>query len=536
MSEQPFKLIWEAEWNDIVCADYPLTPKIWIDESIRPLVGTKVDTLLYNLCSSDAYCCGLESGEILCDEFDIVSDAWVWRYRENTKKLIDADANPPKLACEYGHRLGLKVIPIVRMNDPHDQFYKYEASKFKMANPHLLLGYTGPDWQPPWGTGFRKHPNPESLDAINWGMFDFAHKEVRDHKMAIIEEFITRFDNDGMALDFERDPRYFKLFGNEDNLKLITDIVRQTRQLLDRVSKQRGRPMYLHVRVLPDLNTCWQRGLDVRAWVNEGLVDAVCPGVGDMTFTLDLQPWLELVDGHDCWIYPCSNHWKRTEVTRAWAKLMYQRGAHGLQLFNYGNMLFGHDKNTPPPTQERRSTVWLDDLHPDYFRVLHEIHDPKVLRYLDCDYKFDSHPRESNIGARGGQNQRIYRAIDAIVLPIDLSIGSHIIPFGFAEDLESARQQILSPKVTMRLNLHNYTQPDEFDVSVNNQLLPTETRTAQAQYIMDNFTWITYPLLPEVLNNGENELKVDVKHLNPGIEGAPRLDHVEIQVRYNNLV
>ena len=35
---------------------------------------------------------------------------------------------------------------------------------------------------------------------------------------------------------------------------------------------------------------------------------------------------------------------------------------------------------------------------------------------------------------------------------------------------------------------------------------------------------------------GENELKVDVKHLNPGIEGAPRLDHVEIQVRYNNLV
>ena len=59
----------------------------------------------------------------------------------------------------------------------------------------------------------------------------------------------------------------------------------------------------------------------------------------------------------------------------------------------------------------------------------------------------------------------------------------------------------------MRLNLHNYTQPDEFDVSVNNQLLPTETRTAQAQYIMDNFTWITYPLLPEVLNNGRKRVE-----------------------------
>ena len=47
-------------------------------------------------------------------------NSWVWRYRENTKKIIEAEANPPKLAVEYGHRLGLKVIPIVRMNDPHD--------------------------------------------------------------------------------------------------------------------------------------------------------------------------------------------------------------------------------------------------------------------------------------------------------------------------------------------------------------------------------------------------------------------------------
>jgi dTDP-4-amino-4,6-dideoxygalactose transaminase len=80
----------------------------------------------------------------------------------------------------------------------------------------------------------------------------------------------------------------------------------------------------------------------VRIWVKEGLVDAIAPGAGYMTVTLDLEPWLDLVEGRDCWIYPCSNHWKKTEVTRAWAKLMYQRGAHGLQLFNYGHMLHGH--------------------------------------------------------------------------------------------------------------------------------------------------------------------------------------------------
>ena len=85
--------------------------------------------------------------------------------------------------------------------------------------------------------------------------------------MAIIEEFITRWDNDGVALDFDRDPRYFKEFGKAENAALITDMVRQTREILDRVSSERGRPMYLHVRVVADIDTCWQRGMDVRTWV-----------------------------------------------------------------------------------------------------------------------------------------------------------------------------------------------------------------------------------------------------------------------------
>jgi hypothetical protein len=38
---------------------------------------------------------------------------------------------------EYGHRLGLKVMQIVRMNDLHDQF-KYELSRYKKKNLQLI--------------------------------------------------------------------------------------------------------------------------------------------------------------------------------------------------------------------------------------------------------------------------------------------------------------------------------------------------------------------------------------------------------------
>jgi hypothetical protein len=156
VTHAPFRLIFETEWNDMPCADYPLTKERWVEECIHPLAGTKVDAIFYNLCSSDGCAAELRTGELLMDDFDKLGDAWVWRYRENTKKLIEADANPPKLAVEYGHRLGLKVIPIVRMNDPDDQFFQYEVSRFKKKNPHLLLGYG--KYPLDWETGFKGLP------------------------------------------------------------------------------------------------------------------------------------------------------------------------------------------------------------------------------------------------------------------------------------------------------------------------------------------------------------------------------------------
>ena len=55
----PFRVMWEGEWNDIVCADYPMTPERYIRETMHPLLNTDVDCLVYNVASSDAYCAEL---------------------------------------------------------------------------------------------------------------------------------------------------------------------------------------------------------------------------------------------------------------------------------------------------------------------------------------------------------------------------------------------------------------------------------------------------------------------------------------------
>lgn len=523
-SAAPFRLIWEAEWNDIPCADYPLTKERWLEECIQPLVGTHVDAIFYNLCSSDGYVAELKTGELLMNDFEQLGDAWCWRYRENTKKLIEADANPPKLAVDHGHRLGLKVIPIIRMNDPHDQYFKYEVSRFKKQNPQLLLGHGKYPFD--WETGFGGLP-PElkqGIDAFTWGMFDFAHPEVRQHKLAIIEEFITRWDNDGVSLDFDRDPRYFKESGIAENAALMTELIRRVRAILDRTGQERGRRLYLHVRVIPRIQTCYDRGLDVATWVKEGLVDAITPGCGYMTLSLDLQPWLELVKGRNCGVYPSVNHWRTTEETRAWAALMYQRGAHGLNLFNYGHLLYGHDANTTPRS-EKLGTVWFSEVHPDYYRVLHEIDDPRNLARKNKRYVLESVPHGEVIG-EAGKNHRDYRAIGDIVLPLALRIGKNRLEFGCGDDLAQARAHGATPEVTLRLRLVHLTAADSYDVSLNGSLLPAESRQAGDDH------WVSLPVPGELLRLGSNLLEIDVRKRNTPEAPQAELNRVEVLIEY----
>ena len=518
---KPFNLIFETEWNDAPCIDYPITPDIWISECMRLFCGTQVDTIFYNLCSSDSYCCGLENGQILVDNFEKLGDAWVWRYRENTKKLIEAGANPPDLAVKYGHKLGLKVIPVIRMNDPHDQFYKYEVSEFKQKNPQLLIGYGSYiDWE----KGSNGHPNQDTIECRTWGMFDYKHEEVRKHKFAIIEEFITRWDNDGISLDFERDPMYFKDEGNPDNIVIMTNFIRDIRNMMNALSKKRNRPLYLHVKIGPDIGENSNRGLDVKKWIEEGLIDAITPGAGYMTISLDLKPWNDLVIEKDCWIYPSINHWRTPEETRAWAKWMYRQGAHGLHLFNYGHLLHGVDKNSHPSSQ-KMGTVCYDELNPIYYEILEHIGDKNSLCCKNVSYVLE------NAGTR---NQEIkYRAIEPIELPVELAVGKHSIKLPFAENLgDAAAKGFQNPQITLKLLIVNYTYPDRFEVYINDKLLDNKKRKDRAVFIMNNDTVFEYPIEKSFLNIGLNLFNFEVHSLNPQMEVTPCLKNMQIDVVY----
>jgi hypothetical protein len=103
---------------------------------------------------------------------------------------------------------------------------------------------------------------------------------VRDHTARLIEEAVRRYDCDGLELDFNRFPEFFKEGTTEQRVAKMNSLVERVRQMLGEVGRERGRRLVLGVRVPsnygatpPTPETARQLGCDVPAWVRRGWVD-----------------------------------------------------------------------------------------------------------------------------------------------------------------------------------------------------------------------------------------------------------------------
>lgn len=110
--------------------------------------------------------------------------------------------------------------------------------------------------------------------------FDFSYPEVRQHKLNIIKEQLERYDMiDGYELDFMRFIVLFKTGEGREKAPLITEMVREIKHTIDSLSAVRGHKILLAVRVPVTVEGALDKGLDVKQWADEGLIDFVTIGV-----------------------------------------------------------------------------------------------------------------------------------------------------------------------------------------------------------------------------------------------------------------
>ena len=110
---------------------------------------------------------------------------------------------------------------------------------------------------------------------------DFAHKEVRDYKLGIIREQLEKYGAliDGYELDFMRFIVYFKKNEARQNAHLITGMMQSVKRMTDSIGKLHNKKILLTARVPATLANCGEKGLDVKEWVKQGLVDFLTMGI-----------------------------------------------------------------------------------------------------------------------------------------------------------------------------------------------------------------------------------------------------------------
>lgn len=239
---------------------------------------------------------------------------------------------------------------------------------------------------------YRQHPECR----LPSGGLDYGRSEVRAHRLALFEEVLRKYPFAGLDLDFVRGPQFFRTdypgqpsvpYGfpeemAEGSVPLMTEFVGEVRKMVDRVSRETGRPLGLSVRVPSTLSGCRRIGLDPVEWHRRKYLDFLTVSrFLQLRYELPIAeykaalPGLTIYSALDYIINGRGAHgqyiWPRDGIAEAYrgaAAAHYAQGSDGLYVFNMY-----------VPRGNGRDPSGKDWSHPEPAEVLKEIGDPQTL-------------------------------------------------------------------------------------------------------------------------------------------------------------
>jgi len=238
---------------------------------------------------------------------------------------------------DYVHSTGRDIFWSMRMNDTHDHTYEEnELDPWKQENLDLLMYRKSEAIFMPHGDR-------------RWSSVDYTLTPVRQIVYDILKDTLTRYDVDGLELDFTRWPIYFKQVVEgeiiyPENLERMNNLIRMIRDLTEKVSIERGKPILIAIYVPNSMGLCHAVGLDIKTWLEEALVDIVTVGGINGIF----QPWDDAIGEYDNYDVPVyagfdANNYAGLPVDpvvidRNEAAIAYAAGADGIYMYNCFNI------------------------------------------------------------------------------------------------------------------------------------------------------------------------------------------------------
>jgi len=302
--------------------------------TIDHYADARVPYLFLNACYMRAACpTGVWDTYWDIDDPDSNASGWPRAYWLVHKKGVD----PFAVCVARCRERGVSPWLSMRMNDTH---YINDPTK------------TSKLWQ----------QHPELRRAANSG-YDFAHKQVRDHYLALVAELMDRYDCDGVELDWMRFPWHFKSGQEQQGQAALNEFMRRARQLAEQATAKRGHPVKIAARIPAVPEFAQGLGMDGVTWAREGWVDMlILASVWRPSDTdIPVERWRELIGpaadnvllaaGTDLWLQGTPGGRLMSddvETQRGFTAAMLGRGADLVYLFNHFNVSdFGRTEKTP---------------------------------------------------------------------------------------------------------------------------------------------------------------------------------------------
>ncbi|MSS73473.1 MAG: hypothetical protein EXS64_18590 [Candidatus Latescibacteria bacterium] len=339
MSAPPrYRIIYNWDGGPHGYSEMPQSMEAFLEKVYAPLADTQVGALFWSA--------GQHAAHWNSETLEKIGDVHGRRYEnvqncvfvENLRAMLERGEDPQEAIVARGRAVGLHVYASVRMNDNHFNgaqvkdlpgLHHTELTRRRIDHPEWLLGDRTPEWF-----------------ALSWNM---AVPEVREYRLAHIEEVCRRYDWDGVELDWQRHAFHLPQDEAYRLRYVLTDLQRAVRRMTETLSRERGKPFYLAARVAGSLEMCRHIGYDIPAWVDEGLVDLLIPAGGAATDpSLEVDRFVEVCRGRGIAVYPGFDgglpdpfvgpedaRTKDRMRTRAIASRYHGAGADGIYVFNW---------------------------------------------------------------------------------------------------------------------------------------------------------------------------------------------------------
>ncbi len=323
------RIIMNNDGNDSMIAESGnITIEQFLEKRTSGLIDSQVDTIFYCDGVNNIY-----SHTSNLTEYP-VGNPLAMNTINSFKKL---NTDPLSIIIDFCKKQNKEIFWSMRMNDNHDAKKSSLLSQFKKNHPEYLVG---------------KEEVKLPVMGGKWSPYDYGHEAIRKLTVDTFKDVVSRYDVDGIELDFFRHPAFFKaqFYGEpvtQKDCDKMSQMVRDIRNVCDSIALKRNKPILMAIRIPDSFEYCKAIGLDVELWLKEELIDII---TGADYFKL--RPWEYLVDigkEYNVPVYACLEQRRMSEekdkpekeslikIWRGEAYMAWEAGVNGIYTFNRFN-------------------------------------------------------------------------------------------------------------------------------------------------------------------------------------------------------